>query len=182
MLRVALAFVDIALHRRGPDQIPASGFLFTIVVSVYLLSAYLALGVAPPPPGDSAAAARAVALAPFLIPIESAVYGAFIWGLLKSFQHDRRFLQTATALFGTDTLFTLMSLPLLAWVSALDAAGQAATMPTVLYWVLLIWSIDVSGFVLARAIERPYALAVMIVIGYVLLTISVRASFFAEPG
>jgi len=178
VLRLALAFVDIALHRRGPDGLPASGLLLAIVVAGYLAAAYIALGIAPPPPGESDAAARALEFAPLMIPIESAVYAAFVWTVLKSFGRDRRFVQTASALFGTDALFTLMSLPLLAWVAALDAANAAATVPTLLYWVLLFWSIDVSGFVLARAIERPYALAVMIVIGYVLLNVSVRASLF----
>jgi hypothetical protein len=182
VLRLALAFVDIALHRRGPDTIPASRFLLGFVVVVYLLVAFVALGLAPPPPAESEAAALAVEYAPFLIPIESGIYAAFIWGLLKSFDRDRRFLQTATALFGADTLFTLMSMPLLVWATALEAADSAATAPTLLYWLLLLWSIDVSGFVLARAIERPYALAVMIVIGYVLLTVSLRASLFSSAG
>lgn len=182
MLRLALAFVDIALHRRGPDTLPASKFLLGLVVAIYWLTAFIALGLALPPPADNAAAELAVEYAPYMILIESAVYGAFIWGLLKSFNHDRRFLQTATALFGTDTLFTLLSLPLLAWAAALESADALTTAPTLLYWLLLFWSIDVAGFVLARAIGRPYALAVLIVIGYVLLTVSVRASLFASAG
>lgn len=180
VLRLVLAFVDIALHRRGPDMLPASRFLLWLVVIVYLAVSYAAFALTPPPAADgvdpaaSAAAQRALDYAPVLIPIDCAIYAAFIWVLLKSFNRDRRFLQTATALFGTDTLFTSMSLPVLAWAGALGATESPG--PTLAYWVLFIWSIDVSAFVLSRAIERPYALAVLVVVGYVLLSVSLRAS------
>jgi hypothetical protein len=44
-------------------------------------------------------------------------------------------------------------------------------------WVILLacalWVVDVAGFILARALERPYALGAAIMLGYVLL----RANF-----
>ena len=46
VLRLALAFVDIVLHRRGPDTLPASKFLLGLVIGVYLLTAFVALALA----------------------------------------------------------------------------------------------------------------------------------------
>jgi hypothetical protein len=174
-----LAFVEIALHRRRPDELPASGFFFAAAVTGYLLVAWVALLFAPPPP-ENASALLAPEYAPLLLVADTVIYGAFIWGVLKSFHHEKRFLQTATALIGVDALFTLASIPLLIWAGALAAADAATTAPSLIYWALLFWSIDVAGFVLSRAIGRPYVLAVFIVVGYVLLTVSLRASMFSS--
>jgi hypothetical protein len=167
VLRLALAFVDIALHRRGPQELPASTFLFVLVLVAYLVIAAIALQFAP-----------TLERAAVLLAFETAVYCGFIWGVLKAFNHDQRFKQTATALLGTDALLSLLSLPLLLWTRELDTSGATTTAPDFFRVLLLIWSIDISGFVLSRGIGRPYILGVSIMIGYVLLLISLQVSLF----
>jgi hypothetical protein len=98
----------------------------------------------------------------------------FVWAVLRLFDRERRFKQTATALLGADTLLNLLSLPLVLWNQSLEGA----TAPALLFLLLAIWSIDIAGFVLSRTLERPYALGVAIMLGYVLLSISLRMSFF----
>jgi len=168
VLRLALAFVDIALHRRGPEELPASTFLLVLVLAASLLAAFAALQLAPPLEQRAA----------LLLAFDTAVYGGFIWGVLKAFDHGPRFKQTATALFGTDALLNLLSLPLLLWTRGLDSVGAATTAPTIFRLLLIAWSIDIAGYVLSRGIGRPYVLGVSIMIGYVLLMISLQTSLF----
>jgi hypothetical protein len=168
---LVFAFVDIALHRRGPDQLPASTFLLTLVLAGYLFIVFFALALQ-----SSAAAAAA------LLVFETAIYLLFVWAVLKAFKRERRFLQTATAMLGVDTLFNALGLPLLAWENALTGAGAETTAPLVLSLLLFVWSIDVSGFILSRALERPYVLGVGIVLGYVMLSYSIRTAFLPPAG
>ena len=85
----------------------------------------------------------------------------------------------ATALLGTETFFNVLSLPVLSWYSPADDTLDAViTAPRLLLYVLFFWSVDVAGFVLSRAIGRPYVVGVFIMIGYALLSISLQVSLF----
>ena len=167
MLRLIFAFVEIALHRRGPDELPASRFLFGIVLVVYLVVAFATLRLG-----------AGVAHPILLLVADTAFSLTFIWSVLKAFAHERRFKQTASAMLGTDTLLNMMSMPLLVWSKALEGAGSDSSTLSILFALLAVWSIDISGFVLARALDRAYFLGVAIMLGYVLLSISLRVSLF----
>jgi hypothetical protein len=163
VLRLIFAFVEIMLHRRGPEHLPAAGFLFGTVLLVSLAVELAALRLS------------AVVERPLLLTlVDTALDLVFVWAVLRLFDRERRFKQTATALLGADTLLNLLSLPLVLWNQSLEGA----TAPALLFLLLAIWSIDIAGFILSRTLERPYALGVAIMLGYVLLSISLRMSFF----
>ena len=170
MLRLIFAFVEIALHRRGPDELPASQFLFGIVLVAYLAVAFTTLRLG-----------AAVTHPILLLIVDTAFSLTFIWSVLKAFKHERRFKQTASALLGTDTLLNLLSIPLLLWGKALESGGGDNSGLAILFALLAIWSIDISGFVLSRALDRAYFLGVAIMLGYVLLSISLRLTLFPIP-
>ena len=168
MLRLAFAFIDIALHRRGPEQLPASTFLLGLVFVVYLATAFATLRLDP-----------LVENAALILAFGIVMYAGFVWAVLKAFQHEKRFKQTATALLGTETFFNVLSLPVLSWYSPADDTLDAViTAPRLLLYILFFWSVDVAGFVLSRAIGRPYVVGVFIMIGYALLSISIQVSLF----
>ncbi|HUQ51532.1 MAG TPA: hypothetical protein VM692_04875, partial [Gammaproteobacteria bacterium] len=100
----------------------------------------------------------------------------FVWALLRTFNKQRRFLQTMTALLAAETLFTLAGAPLAPLVPVSTSNEQQLTLPLFLIFLLGVWSIDVAAFVFSRAIERPYLLCVAIMLGYVLLIFSLQAS------
>ncbi len=165
MLALIRAFTDIALHRRGPQDLPASWFLLGLVVAAY--SAVTALALRSP--------LMAVEHPAGLLVADPLLTLAFLWAVLKAFARESRFLQTAAAVFGTMTLFSVLGMPLLYWA---ERPNVDVTVPVILALVFTAWGIDVRSFVLARAIERPYVLAVAIVLGYELLTYSLRITFF----
>jgi hypothetical protein len=167
VLRLILAFVDIALHRKSPEHLPASRFFFAAVLVVYLAVALVTTRYL-----------EIVAYPELMIAFETVLGLAFVWSVLRLFERQRRFRQTACAVLGTDTLLNLLTVPLVLWHRSLGAPDTEATVPLVLYVLVAIWSIDVSAFIMARALERPYVLTVAIMLGYVLLFVSVRATLF----
>jgi hypothetical protein len=170
VLRLIFAFVEISLHRRSPADLPSSRAFFVAV-----LIAYVGLGLA------AARYVGAVKYPELMVALDTALEVGFIWAVLRAFERERRFRQTAAAVLGVDMLLNLLTIPLLFWQRSLHAPKDEATFPDVLVLLVMIWSIDVSAFILSRALERPYVLTVAIMLGYLLLSISVDATLFPTP-
>lgn len=158
MLVLIRFFFDLLLHRRTPEELPASQFLFWGLILVSALIDFGSMLV------DIRALPSAVVTG-----VASALDFAFVWCVLHAFGLDRRFSQTLTALLGTSIIFDVLLTPLTYLYRSLDADQPEA----VLVWVVLLacalWVVDVAGFILARALDRPYALGAAIMLGYALL-------------
>lgn len=167
MLRLIFAFVDIMLHRRGPDSLPSAPFLLWTLLALSIVAEWLILWLAGEP-------ARS-----FVVSLLVAGFDLwFVWGVLRAFNRTARFRQTMTAILGTDLLLGLLQAPLAHALVATppppDPQNATLTLPAALWLLIIIWSIDISAFVLARALERPYFLCVALVIGYFLLIRSLQ--------
>lgn len=181
MWRLTQVFAEIALHRRGPDELPASRFLFGLILSIYLTVGFVSLLVSEP-------AERLLELTILgstlylgfigLIILETFLYLLFVWIVLKLFDHSRRFLQTGTALLGAETLLSLIGIPILAWIDAVRTSGGEPTAGTFVYLLLFLWSLDVAGFILSKALQHAYFVGVLIVLGYVMMSFTLREYFF----
>jgi len=164
-------FLDIALHRRGPEAVPPGGFVFglLIVVSVVVGLVSLSLLATPLP---RALLETTLHLGFFLV---------FYRLLLGLAGHPRRFEQTAGALLGTGVLLSLLAMPLLPFVAGAGEGGAAPGPVLVLVLLgLLIWSLDITGFVVARALGRPYIVGVLIAVSYFLCESALRRAFIAD--
>ncbi len=157
-------FIDIAFHRRGPEHVPAASVLLVLVLSsavIVQVGSLLALNFTLP---------RAVT--------ETALHLAMTLGtyalVLTLRGHGSRVLQTATALLGTATLLGLCMLPVATWMHAGLQAQAVAPLATLAFFVLLVWSVDITGWVLSRALDAHYAMGVLIAVGVIILDTSVR--------
>ena len=162
MLRLFLAFVDIMLHRRGPDTIPSSKFLLWLLLALSLVVHFAINWWA----GGSGRAAA----------VDVLVLGLdvwFVWALLRTFNRQGRLRQTLTAILGAGVLLTVLQAPVVSWLVATpppaDPQTPMVTLPGLLWDLLRIWAIDINAFVFSRALERPYLLCVAIVVAYYLL-------------
>lgn len=171
MWTLSLAFVDIALHRRGPQDLPASQLLLGLVLAVYLV-----LGLAVLQLGASFGEAANVLL------LDTLFYFAAIYLVLRLFDRSRRFLHTATALIGTDALLNAFALPLLLWDDALGAPPNELTTPRLLVLGLFLWSLDIGGYIFSQVLKKPYIAGVSIVLVYVLASMALREAFFPAGG
>ncbi len=165
MLRLIYAFVDVMLHRRGPDSLPSSSFLFWWLVALSLAVDFFILGLLQRPGRWFAVSALIFGLNVW-----------FVWALLRTFNKQPRFRQTMTALLGANVILSLMQAPLMPLLKDSDPQVEGITVPWALALVALVWALDISAFVFSRALERPYLLCIAIVIGYALLIESLRVT------
>ena len=168
MLRLIFAFVDIMLHRRGPESLPSSKFLFWSLLALSVVAEFVLLWLAARPGREFA-----VGL------LVSGFDIWFVWALLRTFNRQARFRQTMTAIFGVEVLLTILQTPLaraVATAPPADPENPTLTLPAFIGFLLLVWAIDITAFVFARALERPYLLCIAIVLGYVLLIEALRAT------
>lgn len=172
MWALASAFIDIALHRSGPDRLPASRFLLFLLLAIYLPVNYLRVYVS-----DSE-----TSFGPALILADTAMFFAFVYAVLKFFRFESRFLQTACALLGTDVLINLIGLPIASGGSVAAAETGSGALFSILYLVLFFWWVDVAGFIIARAVAQPYAIGIMFVVFYVIVALSILTAVTQAPG
>ncbi len=135
---------------------PASWFLLALVVVADIAISLATLLVSPEATWGNTATLIALSTVSALM---------FIWITLSVARKPERFLQTATAFFGIDALLTLISLPILVWAQP-ELGDQAPVGPTLLLAVMLVWLIDVFGFILSRSLAVPYVAGVLLVIAY----------------
>ena len=166
MLRLILAFVDIMLHRRGPDSLPSSQFLLWTLLALSIVADCALLWLA----GESA---RSFAVSLLVTGFDL----WFVWAVLRTFNRQPRFRQTMTAMLGAELLLAGLQAPLvrpLVEAPPPDPQNPMVTLTGVLWLAILVWAIDISAFVFSRALERPYLLCVAIVIAYFLLMRSLQ--------
>ena len=171
MWRLSLVFFYIALHRRGPEDLPASGFLLGLLVVVYGFMSFAAAKIVEPWP-------RAVAMVVF----DMGLYMVFLWVLLALFGRVPRYPQTVSALLGSGTLLTLLSIPILFFGDFANYENTEPSLATLLFFLLIIWSIDVAGFVVSRALPVSYVVGVLIVLGYTFGSASLGRLLFPVTG
>jgi hypothetical protein len=169
VLSLALAFLDITLHRRGPDEVPPSGFLLSALVGLYVSTGFIGIWTLGVLDAETTT----------LLLLDSVFFFAYVFVALRIFRHDRRFLQTVIALLGAEVVINIVGLPLALWSRSISVPPDPYSAPMLLHLVLLVWWIDVAGFILSRAIGRPYFVGVLFMVVYVLT--SYRISTFLFP-
>ena len=169
MKKLVRAFVQIATLKLGPEDLPASGFLLGLVTAAYLLT-----GAASVAFYTSSAGEAALQLA-----VDLCLTFGFFTLLLVLYRKAHRLLQTLTALLGTGVLLSLLALPLTAWLQALDmSAAEGAPIPAVGIYLIVLWSIAVTGHILHRALEIPYVGGLVIGVVYFVFNLATFAKLF----
>ena len=140
-MRALLAlFRDIALCRRGPEDLPVSrGLLATLLVTYFvgnfvqaLLSGWTLRGVAP------------------LVIVEIVMLLVWVWVLLAFFGRRPRFMQTMSAVLGIALLLTLLDIALLALDHLVGVPGALSDGWSVIRLFVMVFLI---GRVLMLAVE-----------------------------
>lgn len=139
MLKLLNFFVDLCLLRRAPQNLPASQLLLMIVLAVNALAGIVL--------GMQTWAGAGVAFAATLLDI--GVLLGLLWVALQVRGVTPRFVQSATALLGAGTLFTLLAMPLQPLLDTPEEIEAGA----LLYLLLLIWVQLVYGHVLRHALN-----------------------------
>jgi hypothetical protein len=170
MLRLAKAFLDIALWRKTPAHLPASLFLLALTACaaglMEVLGAYLTPG-----PQD-----RMVAR----VALEVGLPLAFTWAVLALGRRRARFLQTATALLGVGVLAEIVLYPLGALRSAMGDGRMASIPLGLLLLVGFIWYLLACAHIWRAALDSGVALGGVISVGYLILTIALEQQLLPQ--
>jgi len=171
MASILKLYLDIALLRRGPEDLPSSkALLFWTVIAFITLNALL-MSVFPTPEGS------------WLPPLLVALGFNLVWYrvVLTLFGKPERFLQTVTAYIGFSCIVRLITVPLAAMMA--PYAANPDTMPAPLLLVGLpvsAYLIYVAVRILKSAIERPVVQCLLLVLLQVLLEFLLVAGTLGE--
>jgi hypothetical protein len=160
MLRLAKAFLDIALWRRSPAQLPASLFLLGLVASAVALLEVLG-ALLPPGPSDRIVTRVVLSVG---LPL------GFAWVVLAIARHGQRFLQTGIALLGVAVLAELIMYPLGSLLSVIGSDRPAAIPLGLLLFVGLIWYLLACANIWRAALDSGLGMGIAISVGYLLLS------------
>lgn len=170
LLVLARMYFDIALWRRGPQDLPAVGILLPLTVFAYVLLS-VAVGEALPSLRNRW---------PSQVFADTAFVALWYWLLLALMQRRERYLQTAAALFGLQTVLaapTILSAWLLqhfahdtVWLAVCSVGAVA----------MAVWTVAAIAHVLRAALERPLALCVLLAFAQMLAEDLVLLAVF-EP-
>jgi hypothetical protein len=148
VLTLFKTLVEIALLRKGPDDIPQSSLLFIVVAAIWLLAGVLSVMLM-----------EAYKSSSLLIDLLLAIVGLGLYAfVVRSFGRSARLVQCFTALLGCSVVFSIilwagrLVLPQLIAENETDWAVQ-------LIW---LWSIPVEGHIIARTIDRQWAIGFLI--------------------
>ncbi len=160
MLRLAKAFLDIALWRRSPAHLPASVFLLGLLCAALALLEVLG-ALLPPGPGDRIATRVALSVG---LPL------AFAWVVLAVARHRHRFLQTGIALLGVAVIAELVLYPLGSLLNVVGADRPAAIPLGVLLVAGLVWYLLACANIWRAALDSGVGIGIVISVGYLLLS------------
>lgn len=156
-------FLDLCLFRKGPEDTPASPFLFALTLLGYALVGLFILSFQ-----------TGVDVALLQVVVEEGMNLAFLRVLLWAVRKPHRFVQAAIALVGTDALINLLALPLLL-AQGVAGLGGMVHLPLL---VMMVWHVVVSGMIFGRAISRPLSVGVAVALLYTVLSILLMARLF----
>ncbi|MBS0375519.1 MAG: hypothetical protein JSR73_13160 [Proteobacteria bacterium] len=149
---------DIALWRRGPGALPASGPLLARAACAYAASSALEAWLVNGPP--------LAVLSGF---VDLAFTTVVFWLCLAVGRRPHRLQQTLLAVFGTGTLLMLASAAVIACADALGRDGDAGKLVANLSLPLVLWGVAVLAHIVREALDQPLVTGVAVATSYVVL-------------
>lgn len=160
-------FLALCRLRAGPQDLPAAWPLFWLILPLNLLAG--ALLIAPDVGGPDRGFLAAL--------LDLMVILSWVWLLLAFMGRQARYLQTATALLGSNAVLATSALPL-QWM----AVNGAPAVAEVLLFVVMAWSLVVIAHILRHALEVGLGLAMGLALTYSVVTSLIINLFFPVSG
>ena len=164
-------FLDIVLWRRGPQDLPVSGLLLASTVAAYVAVSIVQLALL-----DESASSWL-----FFLLVDPLLLGAWAWLLLKLYGKSERFLQTASALFGTGAVLGLaLYLPLQLIVTTLGEAPTSG-LAQVLGLLVLVTFALVAGRIFKLATDSNLFTGIAVALTY-FMVVNLLVGLMRGPG
>ena len=165
---MARLYLAIAIWRRGPQELPAVGILLPLTIAAYvLLSAAVGESLPSMHPGWL-----------WQVALDTLFVASWYWLLLAIAGRRERYLQTATALFGLQTVLAAPSM-VLVWLMQRLSHDDSLRLPVyIAALALAIWTLVAIGHILRSALERPLGLCLILALLQMLVEELVFLSLF----
>ncbi len=164
-------FLDIVLWRRGPQDLPVSRLLLAVTVV-----AYVAVSIA-----QLALLEESASSWLFFLVVDPLLLAAWVWLLLKLYGKSERFLQTASAVFGTGAVLGLgLYLPLQVLVMALGEA-PASGIAQVFGLLVLVTFALVAGRIFKLATDSNLFTGIAVALTY-FMVVNLLVGLIRGPG
>ncbi|MDQ8038238.1 MAG: hypothetical protein REI12_12505 [Pedobacter sp.] len=163
-------FWSICRMSRGPEELPRS---FVLLLVVLLLDASMGVGLQLSDKPDALDVALGMTALAVLM-------DALVLGGLSLFKNAQdRYVQSLSAIYGTDFLVSLFSLPLA--VAGIYLA-KAPWLPVIVFAQMLLvgWSLGIRAFIYHRSLRVGVLLANMLSLTLFLLTVFIAVKLFPE--
>jgi hypothetical protein len=142
MLKLLQTFLDIALWRKGPQDLPVSRFLLMFVLAIYVLASFIQVQLLD----------LRLSTAFVIVGVDVVMMMLWLWLVLAFFGRSQRFIQTVTAMFGVGALLAAIDI-VVAIVQI--AAGQSTGEPSTLWLSLRFFAIAlIMGRIFMHALDR----------------------------
>lgn len=141
ILRFLQSFLDIALWRKGPQDLPASTLLATLALLAYMITGFVRMRLF--------ALDHSTAL--LFICVDVLMMGSWLWLVLAFFGRRQRFVQTITATLGVGLLVLLLDVTFRSAQLALGWSDELS-----MNWLMLRFLITalVLGRIFMLALDR----------------------------
>jgi hypothetical protein len=153
MKELVQLFGQIAMSRKGPQDLPASWLVLALTVVGYAAVRFIVSSVLPP-------------TAYWRLHLVVEIVYTLIWYamLLRTVGKSERFLQTATAIFGFGLLLSPPWVVAIHYSQVLSEKHPLYAPVAILALALIIWIIRAGSYVLKAALEIPIAACVLLTI------------------
>ena len=162
-MKLFIRFIDICLFRAGPADLPSSHWLMKVVLVSYFITGVMVSKIESP-----WNASLLSSLTDMLLMV------LVSWLLLKLRGLLKRYQQTVTAMAGSGTILSLLSLPVLYVLHQVDTPNSHMSSIVLLFvMILLFWSLMVTAHIFRQALEIKPGTAAVITIIYTLVSLIV---------
>lgn len=175
MLRNFKLYLDIALFRRGPEDLPVSLPLLLLTMAACVTFALLPLQF--PAPDGSKRPDEAFAM----VVVQAVIELAWYWALLRLAGRPERLLQTGSALFGVELIASVALFIVL--VLVIVTQGAISPLPTaaeLLMYAIYVWALVLNVRITQAATQWPMFKVVLSVIAQGLVILLVRMALFPD--
>ncbi len=162
MYQLIVLFFEIAILRKGPQDVPPSPWMLRLILPVYIAVNLLILQLN----GEWPTAILQIVI-DFLLLV------GFSWPLLYFAGKPARFRQTLCALLGTDTVISFFAIPAVASLNS-----QTNDLAFFAMLALMGWHWLVSGHIFRHALDRPLFFGLGLALLYILISSQVMALLF----
>lgn len=163
MYQLIVLFFEIAIFRKGPQDVPASPWVLRLILPVYVAVNLLILLL-----NEDWSSAFAQVFVDFLLNV------GFSWPLLYFAGKSGRFQQTLSALIGADIVINCIRIPAVASLNT-----EAADLAYIVMMVLMIWHLSVIGHIFRHALDKPIFFGLVLALLYLLISSQVMALLFS---